>query len=78
MGQIIEAIRGTEWSVLIIICLTLGLAPFNPPHIYEKIMMLISGTLKRPLDWFDLFMHATPFFLLLIKVVITFLIPEKG
>lgn len=57
------------WSLVILACLTLGLAPFAPPHIVEKLQMLASGTLQRPLDWFDLFMHAAPWLLLIAKVV---------
>lgn len=32
--------------------------------------MLFSGTLRRPLDWFDLVMHTAPLVLLLAKVVL--------
>ncbi|ACL73037.1 hypothetical protein Tgr7_1956 [Thioalkalivibrio sulfidiphilus HL-EbGr7] len=39
----------------------LGLAPFVPePHLVEKTRMLFEGTLTRPLDIFDLFMHLAP------------------
>ncbi|MEW5746336.1 MAG: RND transporter [Nitrospirota bacterium] len=55
------------WGLLIILCLTLGLAPFAPPHIVEKLSMLFKGRLVRPLDWFDLFFHATPWVLLALK-----------
>jgi len=71
MNQIISFITKLEWSIIIIICLTLGLAPFSPPHIYEKILMLIHGTLKRPLDWFDLLLHGTPWLILFVKIIIT-------
>ncbi|GAB4390887.1 MAG: hypothetical protein Kow0025_25970 [Thermodesulfovibrionales bacterium] len=57
-----------SWGLLIIACLTLGLAPFNPPHIWEKLQMLARGRLVRPLDWFDLVLHAIPWALLLLKV----------
>jgi hypothetical protein len=33
--------------------------------------MFSSGTLVRPIDWFDLIMHAAPWILLLIKIVLT-------
>jgi hypothetical protein len=72
MNHIISFITNIEWNILIIICLTLGLAPFTPPHILEKISMLINGTLKKPLDWFDLFLHGTPWIILFIKIIITF------
>ena len=55
------------WSILILASLTLGLAPFAPPHIWEKLQMLAQGRLVRPIDWFDLVFHATPWILLLLK-----------
>jgi hypothetical protein len=54
---------------LVIIALTLGLAPFNPPHIWEKLNMLANGELTKPIDIFDLFLHATPWVLLIIKLI---------
>jgi hypothetical protein len=36
-----------------------GLAPFSPePHLIEKLRSLAQGTLRRPIDLFDLFLHA--------------------
>jgi len=58
-------------SALLIACLTLGLAPFAPPHLYEKLRMLSRGELVRAIDWFDLVMHASPWVLLLLKAVRT-------
>ena len=55
------------WTILILACLTLGLAPFAPPHIWEKLQMLAQGKLVRPIDWFDLVFHAAPWVLLLLK-----------
>lgn len=56
-------------SLLIIAALTLGLAPFAPePHIVEKLRMLFSGTLSKPVDIFDLLLHATPWLLLVAKL----------
>ncbi|TNE85572.1 MAG: RND transporter [Rhodobacteraceae bacterium] len=47
----------------------LGLAPFTPePHIWEKLKMLVAGTLVRPIDWFDLLLHGTPWVILAIKL----------
>lgn len=60
-----------EWPVLIILALGFGLAPFSPPHIYEKIMMLSAGELSKPLDWFDLCMHGAPWLLLIAKGVVS-------
>lgn len=57
-----------DWPILIVACLLLGLAPFVPePHIWEKLKMLGAGTLHRPLDIFDLTLHAAPWVLLGLK-----------
>ena len=57
-------------STLVIISLTLGLAPFAPePHVWEKLKMLANGNLTRPVDIFDLFLHGTPWILLILKLV---------
>lgn len=57
-------------SLLVVAALTLGLAPFVPePHIWEKLKMLAAGELSRPIDIFDLVLHATPFVLLALKLV---------
>lgn len=56
--------------VLVLLCLTLGLAPFVPePHIWEKLKMLAAGTLTRPIDIFDLLLHGAPFVLLLLRLI---------
>ena len=66
MVRILEAL---PLSIVIILCLTLGLAPFVPePHLWEKIKMLAEGRLTRPLDIFDLLLHAAPFLLLFLKL----------
>lgn len=57
------------WGLLVIACLTIGLAPFSPPHIVEKLQMLADGTLQRPIDWFDMLMHGTPWILALTKAL---------
>ena len=50
--------------------LLLGLAPFTPqPHLVEKLNMLFSGTLQRPVDIFDLCLHGTLPLLLLLKSI---------
>lgn len=57
-------------NLLILAALTLGLAPFVPePHIWEKLKMLASGTLVKPIDIFDLLLHAAPFILLGAKLL---------
>ncbi|MDZ4183483.1 MAG: hypothetical protein U1D97_00720 [Desulfuromonadales bacterium] len=59
-----------EYQILIPLVLILGFAPFYPqPHIVEKIKMLMAGTLKKPIDIFDLFWHAWPFVLLAYRII---------
>ncbi len=54
-----------NYQFLIPLVLLLGFAPFVPqPHILEKLRMLLSGTLTKPIDIFDLFWHSWPFVLL--------------
>jgi len=54
---------------LLLIAILLALAPVRPePHLWEKLKMLAEGTLSRPIDIFDLFLHGTPLLLLLIKL----------
>jgi hypothetical protein len=58
-------------SLLIVLCLSLGLAPFTPePHLLEKLRILASGELTRPIDVFDLLLHGTPWLLLSIKLIL--------
>ncbi|QEE35796.1 RND transporter [Octadecabacter sp. SW4] len=58
------------WTLAILAALTLGLAPFFPePHIWEKLKMLVAGRLSRPVDIFDLLLHAAPWALLVAKAV---------
>ena len=56
-------------SLLIVLCLTLGLAPFTPePHVWQKLRMLASGELTEALDIFDLLLHGAPWLLLIGKL----------
>ena len=56
-------------ALLIVLCLTLGLAPFAPePHLWEKLKMLAAGQLVEWLDILDLLMHATPWILLFARL----------
>ena len=56
------------YNMLIIATILMGLAPFYPmPHLLEKLIMLKEGTLKKPIDIFDLFYHLVPAALLILK-----------
>lgn len=56
-----------NWRFLILLSLTLGLAPFVPePHIFGKVKWILGGANgMQMMDWFDFFFHGIPFFLLL-------------
>lgn len=56
-----------DWGIVLLACLTLGLAPFTPePHILGKIRWVAGGAVgMQPIDWFDLALHGFPWLLLL-------------
>lgn len=66
----------SNWKLFLIAALTIGLAPFSPPHIWEKLQWVAGGGAingKIPMattDWFDLFLHGTPWLLLLISAIL--------
>lgn len=56
------------YVLLLPLAVFLALAPFTPePHLWEKLRMLFAGTLVRPIDIFDLFLHGAPLIILLLK-----------
>ena len=56
---------------LILAAIFMSLAPFKPqPHLWEKLNMLFAGTLSRPVDIFDLFMHGGPILLAFAKFLL--------
>lgn len=58
------------YSVLVVLSIIMLVAPVKPmPHVVEKILMLVNGTLSKPIDIFDLFYHLFPLILLILKVV---------
>ena len=56
-----------NWKLVILLCLTLGLAPFFPePHVWGKIQWVMGGANgMAAMDWFDLVFHGFPFVLLI-------------
>ena len=59
-----------SWGLLLPIAALLALAPFMPePHLWEKLKMLGAGTLSRPIDIFDLFLHGSGLILIVVKLV---------
>jgi hypothetical protein len=59
------------YLVIAPLAIFLALAPFSPePHLWGKIKMLLDGTLVRPMDIFDLFLHGTPLVILVLKLLL--------
>lgn len=58
-----------DWRLLLMLSLTLGLAPFFPePHIFGKLRWIAGGANgMQVMDWFDALFHGFPW-LLLIRV----------
>ncbi len=57
---------------LVIIAAMLAIAPYPSqplPHLVEKLQMLTQGNLTKAIDIFDLFLHATPLVLVVIKLL---------
>ena len=70
MQRILALLDAVPWLFVILAALTLGLAPFAPqPHVFEKLRMLRQGTLRRPIDIFDLVLHGTPWVLFVLKAL---------
>ena len=57
-------------SLWLIASLTLGLAPFFPePHLWGKIKWIWGGAVgMKGIDWFDFFLHGTPWFFLIVSL----------
>jgi len=58
-----------DWKIILLSCLTLGLAPFVPePHILGKIRWIAGGAHGMQfMDLFDTVFHGWPWVLLVVK-----------
>jgi hypothetical protein len=71
MKRFVAWVERTPVWLFVLLVATLGLSPWVPePHIAEKIRWLLAGDLARPLDVFDLVMHAVPWLLLGFKLAL--------
>jgi hypothetical protein len=65
-----------NWKLFLLASVTLGLAPFNPPHIIGKIQWLLGGNAftgqnaMQVQDWLDVLLHGSPCLLLVISVAL--------
>ena len=64
-----------NWRIILLLCLTLGLAPFFPePHIWGKLKWIAGGAEGMQAgDWFDVLLHGFPFILLLRLLILKLL-----
>ncbi len=67
-----------NWKLVLLLCLTLGLAPYFPePHLWGKLKWVAGGAVGMAyMDWFDLLLHGTPFLLLLRIIIIKIRTPK--
>ena len=73
MQKIWKFIDAIPLQMLIVMSIFLGLAPYlpfmtEPPHLFGKLQMLVSGELTKPIDIFDLFLHGIAPLLLAIRL----------
>jgi len=65
-----------NWKLFLLASLTLGLAPFNPPHIWGKLEWIFGGNAfsgenaMKFQDYFDVFLHGSPWVLLLLSSIL--------
>ncbi|MHB0969484.1 MAG: hypothetical protein ACYC7A_09270 [Thermoanaerobaculia bacterium] len=71
MSRFAGMIERVPMAPLLVAAVLLALMPFGQPHLVEKLRMLFTGTLRRPLDWFDLVMHAAPLILVGVRLWFT-------
>ncbi len=61
-------LKDIPYAPLTVLALLMAGAPFRPePHLVEKLRLLFQGSLRAPIDIFDLFFHLLPAGLLLLK-----------
>ncbi len=60
-----------DWKLVLLLCCTLGLAPFFPePHMWGKMKWIAGGGVgMKSTDWFDAVFHGIPW-LFLVRVLI--------
>lgn len=68
-----------NWRPVILLCLTLGLAPFFPePHIFGKVKWILGGAEgMKAMDWFDVLLHGFPYILLIRLIFIKGIVALK-
>ena len=64
--------KGNRVILLVIACLTIGLAPYSPePHIVGKLQWIFGGANGMSfMDWFDTLFHGLPWVALILVLMI--------
>lgn len=78
LGKMLGLINNPK--LLLLLSLTLGLAPFTPePHIWGKIKWIAGGAVgMQPIDWFDTVLHGVPWVLLMIALISKVFTKKEG
>lgn len=82
-AQLMKQKLQQNWKLFLLASLTLGLAPFNPPHILGKLQWIFGGNAfsgKNAMtsqDWFDVLLHGSPWILLLISLTLIVISKKK-
>ena len=70
MRRVLSWLHCPSMGMLLIAALLLGSMPLTPePHLFEKVRMLMNGTLVRPIDIFDLFWHSWPILWIVLRLL---------
>jgi hypothetical protein len=69
-----------KYLVVVLACLTLGLAPFSPePHLVGKIRWILGGAKgMAAIDWWDTIQHGAPWLILIYFIMRDLFAKRKG
>jgi len=69
LSRMLNWLDRLPWVWLLLLAAWMAIAPITPePHLVEKLRLLAQGRLARPIDIFDLVMHAAPLLLVVLKL----------
>ena len=70
MKRIAAWLHCPSMTMLVVAALMLGAMPITPePHLFEKVRMLMDGTLVKSVDIFDLFWHSWPILWIVLRLL---------
>jgi len=66
--------RLNNWFFVLLLCASLGLAPFKPePHIVADLRWVLGGAVgMKAINWFDLLLHGFPWLMLIRLIFVNF------